>query len=202
MLLILGAVGMAATSAPSYPVPASLPPHSWNSVASKLFIHGCKATGKILAIDHLFMYTSGCIFPPPSLPPTHPTDLLNLPFAGLLNETELALAAKFPMLTVEKGQGLELPGYADDKMTALAAQWKQKRRDLNLPEGWAMCVMMCLYFHLFNVFTALCSSCYTLVLVLVLVLLLLAFLLLVLLVASFFILLSSCSPCLYSSSLA
>ena len=144
--------------------------------------------------------------PPPSLPPTHPTNLLNLPFAGLLNETELALAAKFPMLTVEKGQGLELPGYADDKMTALAAQWKQKRRDLNLPEGWAMCVMMCLYFHLFNVHAMLsllplCSSCYTLLLLLLL-LLLLAFLLLVLLVASFFILLSSCSPCLYSSSLA
>jgi hypothetical protein len=118
MLLLLlicaaGAVGasvpltapsaLSAPSAPSFPVPTSLPPHSWTSVASKVFIHGCKAS-------------------------------------GLFNEEELSLAAKFPLLTVEKGQGLDLPGYADDKMTEIAAQWKEKRRDLNLPEGWAMCV--------------------------------------------------------------
>lgn len=32
---------------------------------------------------------------------------------GLLNASELALAAKFPILTVEKGQGEDLPGYAE-----------------------------------------------------------------------------------------
>lgn len=42
------------------------------------------------------------------------------------------------MLTVEKGQGLAQPGYADGKMTALAAQWKASRKSLGLSDGWAM----------------------------------------------------------------
>jgi hypothetical protein len=29
----------------AYPVPSALPPHSWDSVGHKLFIHGCKADG-------------------------------------------------------------------------------------------------------------------------------------------------------------
>ena len=37
-------------------------------------------------------------------------------------ETELDLASKFSLLTVEKGQGLSLPGYADDKMAAIAGR--------------------------------------------------------------------------------
>lgn len=85
----------------SYPVPSALPPHGWDTVGHKLFIHGCKAT-------------------------------------GLFNSNELHLAARFPLMTVEKGQGLELPGYADDKMAAIAAQWKEARRAQQLPEGWAL----------------------------------------------------------------
>jgi hypothetical protein len=83
-----------------YPVPSKLPPHSWDTVGNKLFIHGCKAD-------------------------------------GLFNASELALASKFALLTVEKGQGLALPGYADDKMTALAAQWKAERRAQGKSESWA-----------------------------------------------------------------
>ncbi len=60
---------------------------------------------------------------------------------GLLNSTELDIAAKFALLTVEKGQGLELPGYAEDKMAALAAQWQERRRELGLVKGWAMFYM-------------------------------------------------------------
>jgi hypothetical protein len=41
-------------------------------------------------------------------------------------------------MTVEKGQGLNLPGYADEKMAAIARQWKAARTALNLPEGWAL----------------------------------------------------------------
>ena len=36
------------------------------------------------------------------------------------------------------GQGLALPGYADDKMAAIARQWKAARRALKLAEGWAL----------------------------------------------------------------
>lgn len=57
---------------------------------------------------------------------------------GLFSPSALALAAKFPLMTVEKGQGLALPGYADDKMAAIAAQWKAARRKLKLAEGWAL----------------------------------------------------------------
>lgn len=85
----------------SYPVPTALPPHSWDSVGQKLFIHGCKKD-------------------------------------GLFNSSELALAAKYSLMTVEKGQGLELPGFADDKMAAIARQWKEARRAAKLPEGWAL----------------------------------------------------------------
>ena len=91
----------AAALATSYPVPTALPPHSWDSVGQKLFIHGCKKD-------------------------------------GLFNSSELALAAKYSLMTVEKGQGLELPGFADDKMAAIARQWKEARRAAKLPEGWAL----------------------------------------------------------------
>jgi hypothetical protein len=91
----------AATALPAYPIPGALPPHSWDTVGHKLFIHGCKKE-------------------------------------GLFNASELALAAKFPLMTVEKGQGLALPGFADDKMAAIAAQWKAARRALKLAEGWAL----------------------------------------------------------------
>ena len=57
---------------------------------------------------------------------------------GLFNASELALAAKFSLMTVEKGQGLALPGYADDKMAAIAQQWKAARRAQKLAEGWAL----------------------------------------------------------------
>lgn len=56
--------------------------------------------------------------------------------SGLFNTSELALAARFPLLTVEKGQGEELPGYAEDKMAALAAQWHTAS-----PRGWAIFYM-------------------------------------------------------------
>ena len=57
---------------------------------------------------------------------------------GLFDSDGLKLASKFSFLTVEKGQGLNLPGFADDKMAALAAQWKAARRKQGKPEGWAM----------------------------------------------------------------
>lgn len=100
--LLLVAVGTGAPSAAlGYPVPTALPPHSWDSVGQKLFIHGCKKE-------------------------------------GLFNDTELALAVKYPLMTVEKGQGLELPGAADGKMAAIASQWKNARRARKLPDGWAL----------------------------------------------------------------
>ena len=94
-------VAGAASPPRHYPVPTALPPHAWDSVGHKLFIHGCKKE-------------------------------------GLFNASELALAAKYPLMTVEKGQGLDLPGFADDKMAAIAAQWKAARRAQNLPDGWAL----------------------------------------------------------------
>jgi hypothetical protein len=94
-------VAGAASPPRHYPVPTALPPHAWDSVGHKLFIHGCKKE-------------------------------------GLFNTSELALAAKYPLMTVEKGQGLDLPGFADDKMAAIAAQWKAARRAQNLPDGWAL----------------------------------------------------------------
>ena len=51
---------------------------------------------------------------------------------GLFNATELALAAKYPFLTVEKGQGEALPGFAEEKMAALSHQYKTAR-----PSGWS-----------------------------------------------------------------
>jgi hypothetical protein len=60
---------------------------------------------------------------------------------GLFNASELALASKFPVLTVEKGQGVYLPGYAEDKMAAIAAQWKENRKSMGMPDGWAMFYM-------------------------------------------------------------
>ena len=57
---------------------------------------------------------------------------------GLFNASELALAARFGLLTVEKGQGLALPGFADAKMAAIAAQWKAARREASRPDGWAL----------------------------------------------------------------
>ena len=72
LLLLRAGAGTAdaaarATVAPGYPIPSALPPHSWDTVGHKLFIHGCKAD-------------------------------------GLFNASELALAARFPLMTVEKGQ--------------------------------------------------------------------------------------------------
>ena len=83
-------------SSGDFPVPTALPPHSWDTVGHKVFIHGCKRE-------------------------------------GLFNASELQLAAKFPLLTVEKGQGEDLPGYAEDKMNALAAQYHGAR-----PDGWTL----------------------------------------------------------------
>ena len=57
---------------------------------------------------------------------------------GLFNATELAVATKFPLMTVEKGQGLRLPGFADGKMAAIAAQYKQSRKQAGLADGWAL----------------------------------------------------------------
>lgn len=53
-----------------------------------------------------------------------------------MNASELALAAKFPLLTVEKGQGESLPGYAEEKMAALSHQYKAAR-----PSGWSLFYM-------------------------------------------------------------
>lgn len=97
-LLLLTASVPATTGAPQ-PVPSALPPHSWETVGHKAFIHGCKA-------------------------------------GGLLNTPELAVAARFPLLTVEKGQGEALPGYAEDKMAALGRQYKSAR-----PDGWTLFYM-------------------------------------------------------------
>eukprot|EP01063_Lacrimia_lanifica_P017667 TRINITY_DN24701_c0_g1_i1.p1 TRINITY_DN24701_c0_g1~~TRINITY_DN24701_c0_g1_i1.p1 ORF type:complete len:412 (+),score=99.13 TRINITY_DN24701_c0_g1_i1:71-1237(+) len=57
---------------------------------------------------------------------------------GLFNASELALAAKFAFLTVEKGQGYKLPGTAEEKMAAIAQQWKDERRRQGLAEGTAI----------------------------------------------------------------
>ena len=81
---------------PAGPLPTALPPHSWDTVGQKVFIHGCKAE-------------------------------------GLLSAEELAVAAKFPLLTVEKGQGEALPGFAEDKMAALSRQYHSAR-----PDGWSL----------------------------------------------------------------
>eukprot|EP00591_Stephanopyxis_turris_P011240 CAMPEP_0195526388 /NCGR_PEP_ID=MMETSP0794_2-20130614/27428_1 /TAXON_ID=515487 /ORGANISM="Stephanopyxis turris, Strain CCMP 815" /LENGTH=394 /DNA_ID=CAMNT_0040657061 /DNA_START=201 /DNA_END=1381 /DNA_ORIENTATION=- len=80
----------------SPPLPTKLPPHSWDTVGQKTFIHGCKAE-------------------------------------GLLSAEELALVSRFPLLTVEKGQGEALPGYAEDKMAALSRQYRAAR-----PDGWSL----------------------------------------------------------------
>jgi hypothetical protein len=56
----------------------------------------------------------------------------------LFNASALETASRFSLLTVEKGQGLAQPGYADDKIAALAAQWKGNRKTLGLSDGWAM----------------------------------------------------------------
>eukprot|EP01047_Picozoa_sp_COSAG01_P043094 COSAG01_NODE_3807_length_5677_cov_7.965041_3_plen_118_part_00 len=53
--------------------------------------------------------------------------------AGLLGGRQLQLAKKFALLTVEKGQGEQEPGFAEDKMAALSAQWHRVR-----PDGWAI----------------------------------------------------------------
>lgn len=102
------AMAMAAASAAldgaavgGYPVPSTLPPHSWATVGGQVFIHGCNKD-------------------------------------GLFNASALEVAGKFGLMTVEKGQGLSLPGFADSKMAAVAAQWKAHRRAANLPEGWAL----------------------------------------------------------------
>ena len=57
---------------------------------------------------------------------------------GLFNASELERATRYSMLTVEKGQGLNLPGFADEKMAAIAAQWKSARRAAGKPDGWTM----------------------------------------------------------------
>ena len=88
----------------AFPAPSALPPHSWETVGDKLFMHGCNAD-------------------------------------GLFNASELELATRYSMLTVEKGQGLDLPGYAGEKMAAIAAQWKAARRAAGKPDGWTMFYM-------------------------------------------------------------
>jgi hypothetical protein len=100
-LLVMWLICLHVAAVFAFPVPTALPPHSWQTVGDKTFIHGCNAD-------------------------------------GLFNASGLALASKFAMLTVEKGQGLAQPGYADGKMTALAAQWKASRKSLGLSDGWAM----------------------------------------------------------------
>jgi hypothetical protein len=79
-------------------------------------------------------------YPKPSLTPPHDWSsvgqrvfLHGCKRSGLLNASELELAAKFPVLTVEKGQGEDLPGYAEDKMAAMSAQYKSAR-----PDGWTI----------------------------------------------------------------
>eukprot|EP01079_Euglenida_sp_SAG-EU17-18_P008962 gene8962-1607_t len=69
-----------------YPRPGALPPHSWDTVGNKVYIHGCNSE-------------------------------------GLLSPSELALVAKYPLVTVEKGQGELQPGYAEDKMANLSRQY-------------------------------------------------------------------------------
>ena len=48
----------------------------------------------------------------------------NFSFAGVLTFVIVLL-----LLTVEKGQGLALPGYATNKMAAIEAQWKAHRKN-------------------------------------------------------------------------
>ena len=57
---------------------------------------------------------------------------------GLFTPSALKLATRFSILTVEKGQGLALPGFADEKMAAVAAQWKAARRAAGMAEGWSI----------------------------------------------------------------
>ena len=43
---------------------------------------------------------------------------------GLFNDTELKFLTRFPIVTIEKGQGVNETGYAEDKMIAAAKQIK------------------------------------------------------------------------------
>ena len=110
---LLGVELPAPTSASAFPVPSALNSASAFPVPSALPPHGWGTMG-----DKLFIH--GC------------------KAEGLFDPSELALAAKFGLLTVEKGQGLALPGFADGKMAAIAAQWKAARRAASLPDGWAL----------------------------------------------------------------
>lgn len=53
--------------------------------------------------------------------------------SGALNDSQLALLAKFPIVTIEKGQGQDTPGPAEPKMAAAAAQYRAVR-----PGGWVI----------------------------------------------------------------
>lgn len=88
----------------------------------------------------LGLMQSGATYPIPSALPPHSWQTVGQMLfihgckaEGLFNASELALASKFSLMTVEKGQGLHLPGVSDDKMAAIAAQWKVSR-----PDGWAL----------------------------------------------------------------
>lgn len=97
--VLLLSLPMATQGLGDYPLPDNLPPHSWETVGHRVFIHGCNK-------------------------------------AGLFNESELALAAKFQIMTVEKGQGEAEPGWAEDKIAAIAAQWHKAN-----PAGWSVFYM-------------------------------------------------------------
>ena len=96
----------------------------------------------------VLLATSSCAYPTPAdIPPHSWTTVGDQLFLhgcnkdGLFNGTQLSLARKFSILTVEKGQGLALPGYAEDKMAAIAAQWKAARQAAGLPPGRALFYM-------------------------------------------------------------
>eukprot|EP00118_Oscarella_pearsei_P000357 m.4768 g.4768 ORF g.4768 m.4768 type:complete len:384 (+) comp11255_c0_seq1:34-1185(+) len=49
---------------------------------------------------------------------------------GLFNQTELDFLTRFPIVTIEKGQGVNETGYAEDKMTAAAMQIKKANKSV------------------------------------------------------------------------
>ncbi|XP_065837790.1 uncharacterized protein [Oscarella lobularis] len=49
---------------------------------------------------------------------------------GLFNDTELKFLTRFPIVTIEKGQGVNETGYAEDKMIAAAKQIKSAQKSV------------------------------------------------------------------------
>jgi hypothetical protein len=50
---------------------------------------------------------------------------------GLFNKTELDFLGRFPMVTIEKCQGLNQSGYAEEKMIAAGLQLRANLCDAN-----------------------------------------------------------------------